>query len=372
MALPVGFGGVSTARWREQVSTATTMVLESIGQKLKLAREGQGLSLSDIYQRTKIPVTHLQSIDNGAAEDLPEPVYVSGFIRRYAECVGLNPQSLVEEYRQQTEGNGNGRSKNKGAVLDRPLQPVMMAPPHVRTVKMEQGGGPGILRTMGVSVFWIIVILGLITFLFWWNSNNQTPQDSSQVLSMRDLPNRLNSVSPSGAPPSATDKTLPAAPGDTEPTDSRISLSASQHVWVEVKSIGSGDSLFTGYLEAGDRRDFQDPQGLRVRAGNGGSLSVEQNGKSNTFGLPGKITEKTFMAKTAAGTTPDAGATSAATSGTAAVKPIVKKVTRRPTGDGTTSAPRRRIAPVGGDRYIPGESLRRGGSSYTDGRLDTD
>jgi len=346
------------------------MVLESIGQKLKNAREGQGLSLSDIYQRTKIPVTHLQSIDNGAAEDLPEPVYVSGFIRRYAECVGLNPQSLVEEYRQQTEGNGNGR-KNKGAVMDRPLQPVMMAPPHVRTVKIEQGGGPGIVRTMGVSVFWIIVILGLITFLFWWNSNNQTAQDSSQVLSMRDLPNRIGGVSPTGAPPSATDKTLPAAPGDTAPTDSRISLSASQHVWVEVKSIATGDSLFTGYLEAGDRRDFQDAQGLRVRAGNGGSLAVEQNGKSATFGLPGKITEKTFMAKTASGTVPNASTATSAATEAAAVKPIVKKVTRRPAGDGASSAPARRIAPAG-VRYIPGESLRRGGSSYTDGRLDTD
>lgn len=349
------------------------MVLESIGQKLKSAREGQGLSLADIYQRTKIPVNHLQSIDNGAAEDLPEPVYVSGFIRRYAECVGLNPQSLVEEYRSQTEGsNGNGRGKSKGAVLDKPMQPVMMAPPHVRTVKLEQGGGPGILRTMGVSVFWIIVILGLITFLFWWNSNNQSQQDSSQVLSMRELPNRFNNVSPSGAPAPAADKNGTVAPGDTEPTDSRIALSASQHVWVEVKSVSSGDSLFTGYLEAGDRRDFQDPQGLRVRAGNGGSLSVEVNGKSSTFGLPGKISEKVFMAKSAGTTTPTDAATATPAAGTAVVRPIVKKVTRRPSGDGSSSAPRRRLPSAGGDSYIPGESLRRGGSSYTDGRLDTD
>ncbi len=355
------------------MNTATNMVLESIGQKLKSAREGQGLSLSDIYQRTKIPVNHLQSIDNGAAEDLPEPVYVSGFIRRYAECVGLNPQSLVEEYRQQADGaNGNGRGKHKGAVLDKPLQPIMMAPPHVRTVKMEQGGGPGILRTMGVSVFWIIVILGLITFLFWWNSNNQSQQDSTAILQMRDLPNHFNSVGPSGAPAPAADKSAAPTPGDTEPTDSRISLSASQHVWVEVKSVASGDSLYTGYLEAGDRRDFQDVQGLRVRAGNGGSLSVEVNGKSSTFGPPGKIAEKTFMAKVPGTATPADATGTTATAATTTVKPIVKKVTRRPAGDGSTSAPRRRLPSSGGDSYIPGESLRRGGSSYTDGRLDTD
>ncbi len=130
--------------------------------------------------------------------------------------------------------------------------------------------------------------------------------------------------------------------------------------------------MFTGYLEAGDRRYFQDTQGLRVRAGNGGSLSVENNGKAQTFGVPGKITEKTFMARVPAGGTPADLTAGTTASGTPVAKPIVKKVTRRPSADGAASAPRRRIAPAGGGSYIPGESLRRSGSSYTDGRLDTD
>jgi hypothetical protein len=72
-------------------------------------------------------------------------------------------------------------------------------------------------------------------------------------------------------------------------TDNKIALSASQHVWVEVKSVASGQSLFTGYLEMGERRDFQDAQGLRVRAGNGGSLTVDYLGKSEAFGLPARL-----------------------------------------------------------------------------------
>lgn len=346
------------------------MVLETIGQKLKSAREGQGLSLSDIYQRTKIPVTHLQSIDNGAAEDLPEPVYVSGFIRRYAECVGLNPQSLVEEYRSADTANGNGRGKNRNAVLE---QPVIIASPNARTIRIEQGS-PGFLRTMGVSVFWIVVILGLITFLFWFNSNNNSQQDSQEVISLRNVPNRFNNVGASGAPLPAADKNGAPVGNTTTPTDSRIALSANRGVWVEVKAVSSGDTLFSGNLEAGERRDFQDAQGLRVVAGSGGSLSVDTNGKSETFGLPGKRTERTFLAKTPAGATPSADGTTPATAAgtTPAVRPIVKKVTRRPAGDGAAAAPRRRIDRVGGDSYIPGESLGRGRSSYTDGRLDTD
>ncbi|HEY9786147.1 MAG TPA: RodZ domain-containing protein, partial [Candidatus Obscuribacterales bacterium] len=245
------------------------MALDQIGQKLKAARESQGLSLADIYQRTKIPINHLQSIDNGIADDLPEPVYVSGFIRRYAECVGLNGQALSDEYRSFVDGaNGNGRhAKPQRSMMD---QPIMVTVPHSRGVRIEQHG-PGFFKTMGVSVFWIIAILGLITFLFWYNSNQNISQDTSPILSLRDQPNRFNNVGPTGATPQAS-TAAPAAPD--QPTDSRITLIASQHVWVEVKSVATGDSLFTGYLEAGDRRDFQDSQGLRVRAGNGGSLSV--------------------------------------------------------------------------------------------------
>ena len=77
------------------------MSLEQIGQKLKAARESQGLSLRQIHDRTKIPIGHLQSIDGGHADELPEPVYVAGFIKRYGDCVGLNGQSLSEEYRHE-------------------------------------------------------------------------------------------------------------------------------------------------------------------------------------------------------------------------------------------------------------------------------
>lgn len=357
------------------MSTSTKMALDQIGQKLKSARESQGLTLGDIYTRTKIPINHLQSIDNGNAEDLPEPVYVSGFIRRYADCVGLNGQQLSDEYKQHsTDGatNGNGRKRER-PVMDTPI--IMSAPSSRGGVRIDNSG-PNVFKSMGVSIFWILAVMCLITFLFWWNSQNNQSQDASPILSLRDQPNRFNNVSPSGTTPSATDKSQ--APPQPVQTDSRITLIASKHVWVEVKSVASGDSLFTGYLEAGDRRDFQDAQGLRVRAGNGGSLTVEHEGKSATFGLNGKVAEKAYMARVPVspdGTVVDPNKTAAAAT-TGVAKPIVKKVVRRPVGDGLASERRPRRVESSSHTYIPGESLGGGRSSdplrYTEGRLDTD
>ena len=68
------------------------MSLQEIGTRLKSARDNSGLSLSQINERTKIPFNHLEAIEQGNFDDLPEPVYVAGFIKRYADCVGLDGQ----------------------------------------------------------------------------------------------------------------------------------------------------------------------------------------------------------------------------------------------------------------------------------------
>src|SRR5271156_4254599 len=87
------------------------MTFEQIGQQLRIARDTLGLSLNQIQERTKIPFNHLQAIDNGQIEELPEPVYVTGFIKRYAECVGLDGQRLADQYKEFLEGDDHANGK---------------------------------------------------------------------------------------------------------------------------------------------------------------------------------------------------------------------------------------------------------------------
>ena len=53
-------------------------VFEQIGQKLRNARESRGLTVGQIYDKTKISTANLEAIENGDIDQLPEPVYVSG------------------------------------------------------------------------------------------------------------------------------------------------------------------------------------------------------------------------------------------------------------------------------------------------------
>src|SRR5574341_111577 len=74
--------------------------MESLGQKLKKAREAKGLSLEEIAKITKISEKSLVLIENGQYQDLPASTYIKGFIKLYAQCVGLDTASVLEDFQK--------------------------------------------------------------------------------------------------------------------------------------------------------------------------------------------------------------------------------------------------------------------------------
>jgi flagellar biosynthesis protein FlhG len=70
------------------------------GKSLKQIRERMGIDLKAISARTKINSKMLEWIEEEALEKLPALVYLRGFLKGYAQCLGLNPQSVVEGYLQ--------------------------------------------------------------------------------------------------------------------------------------------------------------------------------------------------------------------------------------------------------------------------------
>ena len=63
--------------------------LAAIGAQLKQMRENKSLTLDEVQASTLIPKSHLQAIEEGNLDVLPELVYVQGFIRKYGRAMGL-------------------------------------------------------------------------------------------------------------------------------------------------------------------------------------------------------------------------------------------------------------------------------------------
>ncbi|MEJ5166692.1 MAG: helix-turn-helix transcriptional regulator, partial [Thermoanaerobaculia bacterium] len=74
---------------------------ESVGYLLKRTREVREIELEEVSKKTKISVRFLQAIEEGRWSILPGDVFVKGFIRAYAQYLGLNPEEVVEKYVQE-------------------------------------------------------------------------------------------------------------------------------------------------------------------------------------------------------------------------------------------------------------------------------
>ena len=59
------------------------------GQDLKQIRTELGLTIEQIAEETKIRVNHIQSIEEGQAEQMPPAVFLKGFVKSYLKCLGL-------------------------------------------------------------------------------------------------------------------------------------------------------------------------------------------------------------------------------------------------------------------------------------------
>ena len=72
--------------------------MESIGQILKAARERRQISIADVVMATKMTSTFVKAIEANNFDVLVAPVYARGFIKLYAECVGLDPMPLQKQF----------------------------------------------------------------------------------------------------------------------------------------------------------------------------------------------------------------------------------------------------------------------------------
>ena len=69
-----------------------------IGLTLRDARRLQSQSIKEVSGQLRISVDYLSKLETGAFYDLPAPAYVNGFLRSYAQYLGLVPDTLIARY----------------------------------------------------------------------------------------------------------------------------------------------------------------------------------------------------------------------------------------------------------------------------------
>lgn len=75
-----------------------------IGASLRDARRRLGLEVKQVEEKTKIRARYIRALENEEWETLPAPAYIRGFLRTYGAMLGLDGETLADEYRRRHEG----------------------------------------------------------------------------------------------------------------------------------------------------------------------------------------------------------------------------------------------------------------------------
>ena len=219
-----------------------------IGNSLREARLRQTLDFPEIEQATKIRGKYLRALEDEQFDVLPAQTYVKGFLRSYAEYLGLDGQLYVDEY----------NSRFVVGEEESPARPRRVAPAPSRGVQVQSR--VVLLTLLGIASVTALVIVA-------WTRGE--PQKKEPV----------------GLGNSATQKPVVSKPPVTTNAVRLIVTAKRGNCWLEVHSgSATGRILFQGTLERGQKKLFTGRK-LWITLDRPESLSTILNGHTRL--LPG-------------------------------------------------------------------------------------
>lgn len=81
----------------------------TVGQGLKAARERMGMTLPELAAETRVPMRHLEAIEQSEFSALPGQTYTVGFVRSYARALALDDVAIVNALRDELSSGGHER-----------------------------------------------------------------------------------------------------------------------------------------------------------------------------------------------------------------------------------------------------------------------
>lgn len=93
--------------------TKKTVGTMTLGEKLRKLRGDKRMSLGEISRVTRIQASYLEYLENGEWSKLPADVYVRGFLRSYADFLGVDERILLKSYEKEKGIMKNLEKNNK-------------------------------------------------------------------------------------------------------------------------------------------------------------------------------------------------------------------------------------------------------------------
>lgn len=181
-----------------------------LGERLVAAREAKGLTLAVVANKLRLSAATLQAIESNRYEDLPEPIFVRGYLRAYARLLEMDQKLLVSEYNRLVDTHG----------------PVLT--PTTRVRRQAKARGPYPRGAIALILVTMVVVFGA-----WWYTRlrHDVPAQSQTVSSKAEQavspaavlpPAQIDSPKPGPVPVAALTPDIPPQSPDTEAAEERV------------------------------------------------------------------------------------------------------------------------------------------------------
>jgi cytoskeleton protein RodZ len=101
-----------------EISGDSDAPLETVGQDLRAARLRRGDDLATVSKALKIRKDHLEAIEEDRIDALPGRTYAVGFVRSYADFLGLDTAQCVERFKAEIAGRSDAEPQQTVTVID--------------------------------------------------------------------------------------------------------------------------------------------------------------------------------------------------------------------------------------------------------------
>ena len=284
-----------------------------IGRILEQKRKEKGLSLSEVEKATKIRKRYIDGLERDDYAVLPAGVYAQGFLKTYANYLGLDGETLSRQLKSRRKPRREF-GINYNAEPENGFEEPLIAPTGLQGT--EQRRFPtSVVVTLLVAVLVLAVVIGALYFVGRGVEASRSGQDNpppdqpaenppkqdpekaarEEKASEAGAQNNEAAGSKEDAGNTGAENIKQSAPPDTLRVSIRVSDRPS---WLLIRTDGT--PVYEQVAEPGFSRTFEADRRLYIKGGDAGAVTMKINGQdAGTLGQPYNIGEKNFTLKNA-------------------------------------------------------------------------
>jgi cytoskeletal protein RodZ len=148
----------------------------TIGEQLRLAREGRGIPLREISDQTRISMHYLEAIESNDYRRLPGGIFNRSFVKAYARYVGYDEKEALEGYTRYMRDSGDTGEE------------VATTPYHSK-VYTDAPATRSPLLTVVLAIVILAILTALALSVLYWTKRRSASLDHQTMISANQFGN---------------------------------------------------------------------------------------------------------------------------------------------------------------------------------------